>query len=481
MFHRLGDAPSKDIIILNEPDPLYNVGVSKSSSKKYIFIGVSGHDTNEAYVISMSDHNFKPSLVRARIEKIYYDIEHNGDYFYIKTNLNAKNFKIVRAPLGNYSESNWQDYIGEQEDKFLSSYDISKNYLVLNYKSKGLPLIKVVNFSDKLEKAINFPDQSFTAYAEQANFEEDDLRVSYSSLSRPNTTYKYDYVSDKLSIIKVQEIPSGLNPDEYVVKRVLADSTDGVKVPISLFYKKSLFKKDGSNPLYLYGYGSYGISVPPSFRNTAISLVNRGFVYAIAHIRGGDDLGQDWYESAKFLNKKRTFEDFVASAEYLIKEQYTTSGNIVICGGSAGGLLIGNSINNRPELFKAAIAHVPFVDVINSMLDETQPLTPGEFKEWGNPKDEQYFNYMMSYDAYNNVKAQNYPTMLVTAGLSDPRVGYWEAAKWVARLRANKTDENIIILKTNMDAGHGGASGRFDYLKEAGDDIVFILKVFGEN
>ncbi|MEA0971428.1 S9 family peptidase C-terminal domain protein [Candidatus Megaera venefica] len=278
-------------------------------------------------------------------------------------------------------------------------------------------------------------------------------------------------------ILKVQEIPSGFDSEEYVTQRLFV-KTDSVEVPVSLFYKKSLFKGDGSNPLYLYGYGSYGYSSPPSFRNSAVSLVNRGFVYAIAHIRGGDDLGHDWYEDAKFLNKKRTFSDFIAVADELVKLNYTSTGNIVIVGGSAGGLLVGNVMNQRPELFKAVVAHVPFVDVLNTMLDENLPLTPGEYKEWGNPKEKDYFEYMKSYSPYDNVSKQNYPNLFVTAGLSDPRVGYWEAAKWVARLRDRKLGDNIIIFKTNMSFGHSGASGRFDYLKEAAEDLVFITKIF---
>jgi len=303
------------------------------------------------------------------------------------------------------------------------------------------------------------------------------MRISYSSLSRPATKYQYSFYDNKLDILKIQEIPSGLDSNEYQVERVMADS-EGVQVPVSLFYKKSLFKQDGSNPLYLYGYGSYGLSIPPSFRNSAISLVNRGFVFAIAHIRGGDDLGHDWYKAAKFLNKKRTFSDFITTAEHLCQEKYTKEGNIVIAGGSAGGMLMGNVINQCPELFKAVIAHVPFVDVLNTMLDEDLPLTPGEFKEWGNPKEKAYFDYIQSYCPYSNVKAQDYPNILVTAGLSDPRVGYWEAAKWVAKLRELKTDDNKIIYKTNMSFGHQGASGRFDYLKETAEDLVFALSYF---
>lgn len=477
MFHALGSANETDKLIFNETNNLYQVGVSKSSSREYIFISSGGHDNNEIYVIPMSDKSMKPKLVRAKEEKIYYDIDHNGDYFYVRTNKGAENFQVVRLPVNDFASSEFKDYIKEDKKRYLTSFDLSKNYLVLNYRDNGLPLIKIKELAGGEEKTLNFPDQAFEAGASCSNFFENDIRVGYSSLARPATTYSYDFKTNGLSILKVQNIPSGFNPDEYMVERSFAKNED-VLVPITLFYKKSLFKKDGSNPLYLYGYGSYGIAMPTSFRSTAVSIADRGIVFAIVHIRGGDELGQQWYEAAKFLNKKRTFEDFIKSCQHLIDQKYTSKGNVVIAGGSAGGLLVGYAVNEHPELFKGVIAHVPFVDVLNTMLDESLPLTPGEFKEWGNPKEQEYFSYMLSYSPYDNIKAQNYPAMLVSAGLSDPRVGYWEAAKWVARLRAIKTDHNQIILKTNMDYGHQGASGRFEYLKEVADDLVFIFQLF---
>jgi len=477
MFHYLGTKTSEDKLVFYETDPLYQVSVNKSSSKKWIIIDVGGHNTNENHVVTMNDHEFIPKLIKAKIDRIFYSTDHNGLYFYIRTNYKAKNFRIVRISTSDLQNSTWEDYIEEESDKYLSSFDITKNYLILNYKVNGLPLIKIHNLLGKDEKIIDFPDKSFSAESCTTNFDEDDIRVNYSSLKRPNTSYSYDFNESKLSILKIQEIPSGFEPEDYHIERIFADN-GGIKIPITLFYKKSLFKKDGSNPLYLYGYGSYGISVPLSFRNSAITLADKGFIYAITHIRGGSDLGHDWYEAAKFLNKKRTFEDFIASTEKLIEEKYTSKGNIVICGGSAGGLLVGTVINERPELFKAAIAHVPFVDVLNTMLDETLPLTPCEFKEWGNPKELDYFNYIKSYSPYDNIKPQNYPNLFVTCSISDPRVGYWEPAKWVAKLRSIKTDDNLLLFKTNLDAGHSGASARFDYLKEAADDLVFIFQIF---
>lgn len=529
MFHVLGSDNETDKLIFDETDNLYQVGVSKSSSREYIFISSGGHDNNGLYVIPMSDKSMQPKLVRAKEEKTYYDIDHNGDYFYIRTNKGAENFRVVRLPVTDFARGELPDYILEDKQRYLTSFDLSKNYLILNYSDNGLPLIKIRDIASSEEKTLNFPDQAFEAGASCANFFENDVRVGYSSLARPATTYSYDFKTNGLSILKVQNIPSGFNPDEYMVERLFvknrliaklapeeqvlgtldaenrsvhkvredlstgvttqlpsgvefsSKSNEDVLVPVTVFYKKSLFKKDGSNPLYLYGYGSYGIAVPTSFRSTAVSIADRGIVFAIAHIRGGDELGQQWYEAAKFLNKKRTFEDFIKSCQYLIDQKYTSKGNIVIAGGSAGGLLVGYAANEHPELFKGVIAHVPFVDILNTMLDESLPLTPGEFKEWGNPKEPEYFSYIRSYSPYDNIKAQNYPAMLVSAGLSDPRVGYWEAAKWVARLRATKTDHNQIILKTNMDYGHQGASGRFEYLKEVADDLVFIFQLFGKN
>jgi oligopeptidase B len=477
-FHKLGTTPKEDKLIFHEPDPLYYVGASKASSKEYIFININGHDSNEIYYIAMQDPSLTPKLVNKRTDQILYSVDHNDKYFYKHTNYKAKNFHILRAESSSYTEnSKWEIYIAEKKASYLSGFDITQNYLLLNYKVKGLPEATVQNIKDESQKTLTFPESAYTAGIYSTNFAEDDIRVNYSSLARPTTVYSYDFHTNELTTIKIQEIPTGLNPDDYAVERIFA-KTDNVQVPISLIYKKSLFKQDGSNPLYLYGYGSYGIGMPPAFRSSAISLVDRGFVYAIAHIRGGDDLGHDWYEAAKFLTKKRTFSDFIAAADTLVQKKYTSTGNIVIMGGSAGGMLIGNVINQRPELFKASIAHVPFVDVLNTMLDADLPLTPGEYKEWGNPEEKEYFDYIKSYSPYDNVSKQHYPHLFVTAGLSDPRVGYWEAAKWVAKIRDYKLDNNVILYKTNMSFGHSGASGRFDYLKEAAEDLTFIANIF---
>ncbi len=477
MFHALLTDFTTDKLIMHEKDVLNQLSIHKSSSKKYIFIESGGHDSNEVYYFSMEDKSYTPIKLIPRKEQIFYNIDHGDKYFYIHTNDVGPNFRLLRLNDQTPNTQFAEEYINYSEDRYLNNFDLTKNYLILNYKSQALPDIRIIRLADTKENKITFPDKAYTAAGHSTNYEEDDIRVSYSSLKRPDSIYQYNFDLDELVLLKQLEIPSGFNPDEYETEQKWVKS-ENVDVPISIFYKKSLFKKDGTNPAYLYGYGSYGISIPPSFRNTAVTLANRGFIFIIAHVRGGDDLGYEWYESAKFLNKKRTFEDFARSAEYLIENKYTYEGGITIAGGSAGGLLMGYSINNYPDLFKAAIAHVPFVDVINTMLDESLPLTPGEFKEWGNPKEKEYFDYMSSYSPYENISKQSYPHMYVTAGLSDPRVGYWEAAKWVAKLRANKTDSNIILLNTNMSAGHAGASGRFDYLKEVAEDYTFIFAIY---
>ncbi|ARD86462.1 peptidase S9 [Rickettsia bellii] len=478
MFHRLGEDATNDKLIFEVKNSAHFVSSEKSSSRKYLFINSGDYNGNEIYTISMHDESFTPKLIRPLESHIFYDVAHHENYFYIKTNYKAKNFRIVKVPVDNFQNDDWHnDYIKEEQDKYLKDFDITENYFILNYRDNGLPLVKIKRFRDSLEKIVSFPDESFQANGYSTNFDEDDIRLNYSSLARPNTTYSYDFDSDKLIILKEQEIPSGFNPDEYKVERIFADN-QGVKVPITLFYKKSLFKKDGSNPLFLMGYGAYGIAMPVNFRNMAVSLADRGFIYAVAHIRGGDDLGHDWYKAAKFLNKKRTFEDFIACSETLIQEKYTSINNIVIMGGSAGGMLIGYVLNEKPELYKVSVAHVPFVDVLNTMLDETLPLTLLEYNEWGNPKEKEYFDYIKSYSPYDKVKPQNYPALFVTCGISDPRVGYWEPAKWVAKLREYKTDNNLLLLKTNMDTGHKGSAGRFDYLKETAEELVFIFKMF---
>lgn len=479
-YHRLGKKWTQDKVIFEEEDQLFSLSIDQSASKELMFIESGGHDSTEIYYINITNKlDIKPKLITKRQASVQYQVDHDGIYFYKHTNDRAENFYIARCLFGNFSSNDkWEEYIKHDENRYLFSFDITKDYLLLEYKNKGLAELLVHNTTDNSQKHIKFPDVAYTAHIYSTNFPKNDIRILYSSLTRPATTFQYDAVSDTMHTLKTDEIPSGFNPTDYHIERIFAHTDDGVDVPITLAYKKSLFKKTGQNPLYLYGYGSYGIELSASFRNSAISIINRGFVFALAHTRGGDECGQKWYEDAKFLNKKRTFTDFIRVAETLCQEKYTSKGNIIMAGGSAGGMLVGAVMNMRPELFKAAIAHVPFVDVLNTMLDETLPLTPGEFKEWGNPKIQPYFEYIKSYSPYDNVTHQEYPALLVTAGLSDPRVGYWEAAKWVAKLREMRKDNNTLIFKTNMNFGHAGASGRFDYLLEIAEDLVFIIDQF---
>lgn len=504
-YHEVGGDSKNDLLIFENDDIKYNVSVSETSDKEFLIVNVSGHANNEVYFAKLKNEKLSQSSILLNLKKsindnllksksgnIVYDVDHNGGYFYIHINDISNNFRLAKVSVNECKTYvKWQNFIKDDTDQYLSSFDITKNFIILNYKKLGIPLIKVMNLKDETNHNIKFPDPVYTASGYSTNFEEDDIRFNYSSLKRPNLTYSYDYLSNKMNIIKEQEIPSGFDPNDYVVERIWAKS-DSVKVPISLIYKKSLFNQD--RPLYLTGYGSYGYSMPVNFRSTIFSLVDRGFTFALAHIRGGSDLGYSWYESSKLLNKKNTFKDFISCSEHLISNNYVKAGNIIISGGSAGGLLVGNVINERPEIYRAAIAHVPFVDFINTMLDETLPLTPGEYNEWGNPTaSKEYFEYMLSYSPYDNIKQQVYPHLFVTAGISDPRVGYWEPAKWVSKLREvnlslkNKAQKDgtkdingssVIIFKTNMDAGHAGASGRFDYLKEIAEEYVFAINIF---
>ncbi len=480
-YHELGTEQTRDKLLFHETDNTFSVNIKKTESRSFILITSESKNSNEIRFIDCSKPYLELALIAPRRNDHLYYITHNQDSFYILTNNNGKNFSLAKTSITLTDEYNWQKLIEHSETEYLTDITMYENYLVISSKVKGLPKIKVFNL-DKfyLDSEITFPDAAYEAKVQFTTFEADSVRYEYSSLSTVKSVIEYNFITKTPKTLKQQEIPSGFNAEEYLVERLYAKSEDdGVEIPISLIYKKSLFNDD--SPLLLYGYGSYGFSVPASFRSSIFSLVDRGFVYAIAHIRGGDDLGFTWYESAKFLQKKNTFKDFITVAEFLVNKKYVKTGNIAIHGGSAGGMLMGACVNMRPELFKAVIADVPFVDVLNTMLDSDLPLTPGEFKEWGNPQEIDFFNYIKSYSPYDNVISQNYPHMLVTAGLNDPRVTYWEAAKWVAKLRNIKKDNNLLLLKINMEAGHQGKSGRFSFLEEIAEYQAFLLKVFEKN
>lgn len=478
-FHQLGDPQSKDKLLYKEQDPLYMVHLDRSSNKRFLFIVAQSKDSSEVRFLDLNKGKLEPQLIEPRKNEHLYSVDQHGDLFYILTNDKGKNFRLVTTPISKPNQSHWQEWIAHKADVYLGNIALYEKYLVLSTREQGLSQIKIFNLKTKAEESIQFPDPTYDASHSFTGYEATGPRIIYSSLVTPESTLEYDFATKTLTTLKTAEIPSGYDKSLYHTERLFATSKDGSKIPISLVYKKSLFKKDGKNPLSLYGYGSYGSAVDPVFKHHLLSLIDRGFVYAIAHVRGGDEMGYEWYESAKFLNKKNTFNDFISVADYLIHEKYTSSGNLSITGRSAGGLLVGVSVNERPELFKTVIADVPFVDVLNTMLDETLPLTPGEFKEWGNPKDPQYYDYIKSYSPYDNVKAQAYPAMFVSAGINDPRVTYWEPAKWVAKLREMKTDDNLILLQTNMDAGHAGASGRFGVMKDVAKEYLFILLIHG--
>jgi len=470
-----------DELVFEEPNELFIINLEKSKTNDFIFIVTASFTTSEYLYLPASEPNGKFKVFIPRSSDVTYNVYPHKDKFYIqykdRQNLNCK---VYEAPLTGFSDrSKWKEVIAHNKDVKIEYLDIFDKYLTVQTRKNGLNEILIMNLADGKTKTINFPEPVYTAaLTGTPEFTSATVRYRYTSLNRPNTVYDYDFTTGESNKLKVQEIPGGFNPDDYTVERVWATADDGVKVPMSVVYKKSLVK-DGSNPALLYSYGSYGISSDVRFVSNFYSLIDRGFVFAIAQIRGGSDMGEQWYEDGKLLKKKNTFTDFIACAEKLRLDKYTSPSKLAIMGGSAGGLLMGAVVNMRPDLFNTVVAQVPFVDVINTMLDASLPLTTQEYEEWGNPNVEVYYRYMLSYSPYDNVKAQKYPNMLVTAGLNDSQVCYHEPAKFVAKLRALKTDNNILLLHTNMESGHGGATGRFDALKETAFQVAFILSRVG--
>jgi oligopeptidase B len=471
--------PHRDELIYEEQDSQFFVGCDKSRDDQYIFLVTNGKITSEQYFVSADDPQGGFEIVAPRQKGHEYSVIHHESYFYILTNDNAQNFHIMRTLVSQPQQEYWQEYIPHDPDRLIEGIDEFKDHFIISERYQGLGQLRVIELQNQVSYYIEFDDPTYLVFG-SANWEYDTqtFRFGYSSLVLPMTVFEYNLRSRSKIVLKQNEIPGGYDPTEYHSERLFARSHDGVEIPISLVYRQD-FKRDGTQPLYLYGYGSYGMSLDPGFSTNRLSLLNRGFVYAIAHIRGGSEMGRHWYESGKFLQKKNTFLDFVACAEHLVAENYTSKGNVAISGASAGGLLVGATINLKPELFKAAIANVPFVDVLNTMMDDTLPLTQLEYDEWGNPADEEFYRYIRSYSPYDNVEAKAYPNLLITAGLNDPRVTYWEPAKWTAKLRSLKTDNNLLLLKTDLDSGHGGASGRYEYLKDIALEYTFLLTVFG--
>jgi oligopeptidase B len=476
--HTLGQPTERDELIYEERDSQFFVGCGKSRDDRYIFLTTDGKITSEQYFVSADDPHGTFSIVTPRQKGHEYSVSHHDGSFYILTNDNAQNFRIMRTLVSQPQQQYWEEYIAHDPERLIEEIDEFKDYFIISERYQGLGQLRAIDLQTQASHCLEFDDPTYLVFG-AANWEYDTqtFRFGYTSLVSPMTVFEYDLRSRSKTILKQYEIPGGYDPNQYHSERIFARSHDGVEVPISIVYRRD-FQRDGTQPLYLYGYGSYGASLDPGFSTNRLSLLDRGFVYAIAHIRGGSELGRHWYESGKFLQKKNTFLDFVACAEHLIAEKYTSAGNIAIAGGSAGGLLVGATINLKPELFKAAIAQVPFVDVLNTMLDDNLPLTQLEYDEWGNPADKEFYRYIRSYSPYDNVTAKAYPHLLITAGLNDPRVTYWEPAKWTAKLRSLKTDDNLLLLKTNLDSGHGGASGRYEYLKDIALEYTFLLTVF---
>ena len=475
--HKIGSNSEKDLLIYEEKDPSFFCSINLSKTKNYLFVRTADHETSEYLFMNLKLNETKPILFRKRIKKIEYDLEHHEKFFLISTNVdNAKNFKIMISHEESYQK--WEEFIPYEKVNLILDFILLKNWLVRLERTDGSENIIILNLNNKDQHKISFDEEAYNLSLDHGyEYETDVFRYSYSSPITPKSVFDYDCKSKKQELKKTQEVPSGHNKDDYICKKIFATAHDNEKIPITIFYKKGV-KLDSNNYLLLYGYGSYGISMPSNFSTNRLSLVDRGIVYAIAHIRGGKEKGYEWYENGKLLNKKNTFLDFISCAEKLCEDKYTSPKKIVAQGGSAGGLLMGYIANERPDLFLGIIAQVPFVDICNTMLDEDLPLTVTEIPEWGDIKnDKKSFLYVKSYSPYDNVKKQNYPHMLVTGGISDPRVTYWEMTKWVAKLRENKTDNNLLLLHMNMTAGHSGASGRFDYLKEIAMEYGFVLKI----
>jgi oligopeptidase B len=477
--HTLGTDPSSDALVFEEKDELYNLFVGRTKSDAYILVGSGSSTSNEYWYLSADRPGEELTLILPREEDHEFSVDHNGKYFYIMSNKGAKNFRLVRTPVTDPSEANWTEVLPHDSGATLENMEMFRDYLVVAERRNGLQQFRVMDLRSGGFHYVQFPEPVYSAFfSTNEVFDSKTLRYSYQSFITPSSVFDYDMETREKTLMKQTEVPGGYDPSLYVSERISAKAPDGVMVPISIVYKKGM-KRDGRAPLHLYGYGSYGITIPVTFSSSRLSLLDRGFTFALAHIRGGGDMGRDWKDDGRMFKKKNTFTDFIACAEHLIAEKYTSPDKLTIEGGSAGGLLMGAVLNMRPDLFRAAVAVVPFVDVMNTMLDATLPLTVGEYLEWGNPNEKASYDYMKSYCPYTNVTAQAYPNMLVRVGLNDPRVGYWEGTKWVARLRDRKTDDNVIMMKINMGAGHGGLSGRYSRLRETAFNYAYILSQVG--
>ncbi len=475
--HILGMDIKKDKTVYEEKDNTFYHTVSKSKSQKYILFCSESTLFTEYHILDANTPNGKLKIIQPRQKDLEYDVDHIGKYFYIRTNKDAKNFKIVKTEIEHLSQKYWVDVIPAREDILISDFEIFNNYLVVKEFKNALPFIKILDFVNDKKYTIDIKEPAYTLWiSTNPEGDSDILRYGYESMTTPSSIYDFNMVTEEKKLMKEEEVLGDFDKNNYQTERLFATARDCTKVPISIVYRKGL-KKNGKAPLLIYGYGSYGNNMPAYFSTVRLSLLDRGFVYAIAHIRGGQEMGRKWYEDGKLLKKKNTFYDFIDCTKYLVKEKYASPEKVFAMGGSAGGLLMGAISNMAPDLYTGIIAQVPFVDVVTTMLDESIPLTTGEYDEWGNPNVKKYYDYMLSYSPYDNVEAKEYPNMLITTGLHDSQVQYWEPAKWVAKLRDLKTDDNLLLIHINMDFGHGGASGRFEVYKEYALEYAFIFKI----
>ncbi len=478
MRHHLDGGAEEQVF--EEPDEAYFVSLGHSKDRRYLFIALGSNVTSEEYFLDADDPGAAPELLLPREYGVEYSVEHREGEFWMLTNRDAVNFRLLRAPVEHYRDPQaWREYIPHREQTKLEDFEVFRRHLVVYLRDEGLLKIRVIDLASDDGHDIAFDEPVYSTYGgNNPEYDSSVLRFAYTSLVTPRRVYDYDMDGREMTLLKEQEVPAGYDPDRYESARLWAEAEDGARIPISLVYRKGL-ARDGSNPCLLYGYGAYGITIDPGFSPTRLSLLERGFVFAIAHVRGGGALGEPWKNAGKLLNKMNSFTDFIRAAEHLIDERYTCPEKLAIMGGSAGGLLMGAVTNMRPDLFHCVVAQVPFVDVLNTMQDPSLPLTVIEYDEWGNPEEEHFFQAMHAYSPYDNVVAQDYPHILIVAGLNDPRVQYWEPAKWCAKLRATKTDDNLLLLKTHMGAGHAGASGRYEALRELAFDYAFVLDRLG--
>lgn len=478
--HTIGQDQSQDILVFEEKDDTFGCFIYKTKSQKYLLIGSNQTLSNEYRYLDANTPDGEWKVIQPRKKNLEYSVDHYGDDFYIVTNHEAQNFRLMKTPVGATTIENWKEMIPNRNNVLLEGIDIFKNHLVVSERTNGLTTIRVIKWNDWSEHFISFNDPAYNAYTfGNPEFDTETLRFGYTSMTTPNTVYDYNMNTEDKEQRKQQEVMGGkFSPDDYTSERVFATVRDGVQVPISIVYKKGM-NKDGKAPLLLYAYGSYGYSMDPSFSSVRLSLLDRGFVFAIAHIRGGQEMGRQWYEDGKLLKKMNTFNDFIDCGKYLVDNKFTSPEHLYAQGGSAGGLLMGAIINMEPTLWNGVVAGVPFVDVVSTMLDESIPLTTGEFDEWGNPKNKEYYDYIKSYSPYDNIEKKAYPNLLITTGYWDSQVQYWEPAKWIAKLREYKTDGNLLLMDCNMDVGHGGASGRFERYKEAALEYAFLLDLEG--